>query len=214
MRKTILSLLLIFFLCLSANAQMVGATNSARPVSGGDWSYTGWQVSVNGVCTIGPVWFLAAGSEIHIGKRIESGLYYGLQIGGGWAEMDKMCDYFEYTEGGSSWRWPSDVSGAFIPIRADLAYFFGSKRFQPFAHFAPGMFFIPGQIHITAFDFQTGPGLLFALTRQFSLQGEVDLDFCIANSSGLKYSNWGFYSSSGTRVRLAPAIKLGLAYHF
>lgn len=218
-------------ICLGAHAQIVGATNNHASGGGsGSWDYSGWQASADGFCTIGPVWFLAAGAEVHFGKRLPSGLYLGGQLGGGWSEMEDMTlyHYVQWAYYGDSGHYYYETGsayagGAFIPVRADIAYYFGDRRAQPYVRFAPGLFFITGSPYVAAFDFQTGPGLLFGLTRRISVHAEVAFDFCVAGSHGTEYhygygysdSNLVPYEEGGVHsVRIAPAVKAGLSYHF
>ena len=214
MRKLLLALALSVIFAWQGHAQMIGATSNysgGRESGSGNWNYAGRQVSLEGVCTIGPEWFFSAGAEIHYGIRKESGLYLGAQIGGGWGMMDSMSyERPTYLSGGGWWV---STSGTFIPIRADIGYYFGQRRVQPFTHFAPQLFFIFDSYapSVTAFGFQTGLGFSIALTRQFSVDLRSDFDFAIASTPyGDKHGN---YFEGNTEVRVAPAVKIGVTYH-
>lgn len=192
MKKILISLIAVL-VCISASAQIVTSTTKLKTKTRTYNGVSGWQVAVDGMCVIGPSWYLCAGAEVSSGYRYPSGLYLGGQVGGGWGEMSHMT----YT---TEWGWHHVFfEGGYVPFRFDTRYYFSSRRVQPYVQCATGMVFIFGG-GIAAYNLQLGPGLSVGITDALSAQLAVNADMAVP------FSN--------TSVKLSPTVKAGITYHF
>ena len=168
MKKLLLSALLGLF-CIGASAQIVTSTSRMKTVTRHYEGVIGWQVAVDGLCVIGPYWYLCSGAEVSAGYRYPSGLYLGGQVGGGYGDME------------------GKFSGGYVPFRFDARYYFSSNRVQPYAQFATGIFFLFGG-GIAPYNIQIGPGVSVGITNALSVQLAVNADLALSAAAGVKFA--------------------------
>lgn len=224
MKKIVIAAILTLLFGYNANAQMIGATNrQAGARTPGNRTNSGWQVSLNaaGAFYIRKDISFCAGLEIHFGHLSESGLYLGGIIGGGYGQIEDSAKYFYSSEVSST----TLAYGMFLPMRADIGWYFGQgKRVRPYVHAAPGLFFLlAGNPTMTAVGLQFGPGINYGIWGPLSLKAEVNLDFCsmttdsnkvysiyTSEEKGVFYTHYGKYTSFG----IGPNVKIGAVYNF
>lgn len=216
MKKIVIAAILTLLFGYNANAQMIGATNrQAGARTPGNRTNSGWQVSLNaaGAFYIRRSISFCAGLEIHFGHLSESGLYLGGIIGGGYGSIDDSAKYVAGSNdtNNSGKSWLTDVYGMFLPMRADIGWYFGQgKRVRPYVHAAPGLFFmLVGKPTMTAVGLQFGPGINYGIWGPLSLKAEVNLDFC-SMTTGSNSSYYRKYTSFG----IGPNVKIGAVYNF
>lgn len=210
MKKIVIAAILTLLFGYNANAQMIGATNrQAGARTPGNRTNSGWQVSLNaaGAFYIRKNTSFCAGLEIHFGHLSESGLYLGGIIGGGYGLIDDSAKYV--ASNGESWI--TQAYGMFLPMRADIGWYFGQgRRVRPYVHAAPGLFFLlADNPTMTAVGLQFGPGINYGIWGPLSLKAEVNLDFC-SMTTGSNSSNYRKYTSFG----IGPNVKIGAVYNF
>lgn len=210
MKKIVIAAILTLLFGYNANAQMIGATNrQAGARTPGNRTNSGWQVSLNaaGAFYIRKDISFCAGLEIHFGHLSESGLYLGGIIGGGYESIEDSAQYV--ASNGASWS--TGAYGMFLPMRADIGWYFGQgKRVRPYVHAAPGLFFmLVGKPTMTAVGLQFGPGINYGIWGPLSLKAEVNLDFC-SMTTGSNSSYYRKYTSFG----IGPNVKIGAVYNF
>ena len=217
MKKIVIAAILTLLFGYNANAQMIGATNRQSGArTPGNRTNSGWQVSLNaaGAFYIRRNISFCAGLEIHFGHLSESGLYLGGIIGGGYGLIADSAKYVmgsNYSNSGESWTY-----GMFLPMRADIGWYFGQgKRVRPYVHAAPGLFFLLGDDPtMTAVGLQFGPGINYGIWGPLSLKAEVNLDFCsMTTGRNVGYSSHSYYGKY-TSFGIGPNVKIGAVYNF
>ena len=216
MKKIVIAAILTLLFGYNANAQMIGATNrQAGARTPGNRTNSGWQVSLNaaGAFYIRKDISFCAGLEIHFGHLSESGLYLGGIIGGGYGQIEDSAKYFYSSEKSSI----TLAYGMFLPMRADIGWYFGQgKRVRPYVHAAPGLFFLLGNDPtMTAVGLQFGPGINYGILGPLSLKAEVNLDFCSMTTGSNSPNVLGdSYHCKYTSFGIGPNVKIGAVYNF
>ena len=222
MKKIVIAAILTLLFGYNANAQMIGATNrQAGARTPGNRTNSGWQVSLNaaGAFYIRKNISFCAGLEIHFGHLSESGLYLGGIIGGGYGLIEDSAKFVvgsDYSISGEIESWITQAYGIFLPMRADIGWYFGQgKRVRPYVHAAPGLFFLlDSNLTMTAVGLQFGPGINYGILGPLSLKAEVNLDFCsMTTGSNVGYSSLAYYDKY-TSFGIGPNVKIGAVYNF